>query len=442
MTNKIFRSTVFVAAFVLLCSLGIVVGVLYRHFTGVQVQQLKDELSLAVTGTEQYGNAFLENVEADRFRVTWIDTDGTVLFDTQVDQTAMENHADREEILEAFATGSGSAVRNSSTLTEQTYYEARKLRDGTVLRISANQASAWALMMDLMWPIILIALLAIGLSALLARRMARKIVEPLNRLDLEQPLSNDTYEELSPLLRRINQQHLQIHSQMRKLQRKTDEFIQITSHMQEGLVVLDKETHIRSINSAAMKIFDAEESCVGNSFFQINRSHALRNALNDALDRGHGSAVLDMDGRAYRFDMSSIQSDGNLLGAVILAVDVTESQNAEQMRREFSANVSHELKTPLQGIIGSAELLESGIVKSEDTPRFVGHIRKEAARLVNLIEDIIRLSQLDEGVELPAEQVDMLALAKRCTGNSSIQRCRKSDFRCRFRFRLHRHGCP
>ena len=412
MTNKIFRSTVFVAAFVLLCSLGIVVGVLYRHFTGVQVQQLKDELSLAVTGTEQYGNAFLENVEADRFRVTWIDTDGTVLFDTQVDQTAMENHADREEILEAFATGSGSAVRNSSTLTEQTYYEARKLQDGTVLRISANQASAWALMMDLMWPIILIALLAIGLSALLARRMARKIVEPLNKLDLEQPLSNDTYEELSPLLRRINQQHLQIHSQMRKLQRKTDEFIQITSHMQEGLVVLDKETHIRSINSAAMQIFGVGESSVGSSFFQINRSHALRNALNDALDRGHGSAVLELEGRAYRFDMSSIQSDGNLLGAVILAVDVTESRNAEQMRREFSANVSHELKTPLQGIIGSAELLESGMVKQEDTPRFVGHIRKEAARLVNLIEDIIRLSQLDEGVELPSEQVDMLALAK------------------------------
>ena len=267
-------------------------------------------------------------------------------------------------------------------------------------------------MMDLLWPIMLIAVLAIGLSALLARRMAKNIVEPLNKLNLEQPLSNDTYEELSPLLRRINQQHLQIDAQMRKLQRKTDEFIQITSHMQEGLVVLDKETHIRSINSAAMKIFGAAESCVGTSFFRVNRSHALRTALNDALDRGHGSAVLDMEGRAYRFDMSSIQSDGNLLGAVILAVDVTESRNAEQMRREFSANVSHELKTPLQGIIGSAELLESGMVKQEDTSRFVGHIRKEASRLVNLIEDIIRLSQLDEGVQLPAEQVDMLALAE------------------------------
>ena len=412
MTSKIFRSTVFVAVVVLLCSLGIVIGVLYNHFTGVQVQQLKDELSLAVTGTEQYGNAFLENVEADRFRVTWIDTDGTVLFDTQVDQTAMENHANREEIQEAFATGSGSAVRTSSTLTEQTYYEARRLQDGTVLRISTNQASAWALMIDLLWPIILIAMLAIGLSLILARRMAKNIVEPMNQLDLEHPLANDTYEELSPLLRRINQQHLQIDAQMRKLQRKTDEFIQITSHMQEGLVVLDKETHIRSINSAAMKIFGAEESCVGSSFFQVNRSTSLRQALNDALDKGHGSVMQELEGGVYRFDMSGIQSDGNLLGAVILVVDVTETQNAEQMRREFSANVSHELKTPLQGIIGSAELLESGMVKPEDTPRFVGHIRKEASRLVNLIEDIIRLSQLDEGVELPAEQVDMRALAE------------------------------
>ena len=412
MTSKIFRSTVFVAVAVLLCSLGTVMGVLYNHFTGVQVEQLKDELSLAVAGTEQFGNSFLKNVEADRFRVTWIDIDGTVLFDSQVDESTMENHADREEIREAFAAGSGSAVRNSSTLTEQTYYEARRLTDGTVLRISANQASAWALMMDLLWPIILIAVLAIGLSLILARRMSKNIVEPLNKLNLEQPLSNNTYEELSPLLRRINQQHLQINAQMRKLQHRTDEFIQITSHMQEGLVVLDKETHIRSINSSAMRIFNAAESCVGYSFFQVNRSNALRQALNDALDHGHGSTVQELDGRAFRFDMSSIQSEGKLLGAVILAVDVTESQNAEQMRREFSANVSHELKTPLQGIIGSAELLESGMVKTKDAPRFVGHIRKEASRLVNLIEDIIRLSQLDEGVDLPNENVDMLELAE------------------------------
>ena len=412
MTSKIFRSTVFVAALVLLSSLSVILGVLYNHFTDVQVAQLKDELSLAVTGTEQYGNAFLENVEADRFRVTWIDKDGTVLFDTQADQSAMENHADREEIREAMETGTGSAVRNSSTMTEQTYYEAMRLYDGTVLRVSANQASAWALMIDLLWPIVLIAVLAIGLSLVLARRMARKIVGPLNVLDLERPLANDTYEELSPLLRRINRQHLQIEAQMRKLRRKADEFSQITSHMQEGLVVLDKETNIRSINSAAVKIFGAEENSVGSSFFRLGGSNALRPALNDALDRGHGTATLAGNGRVYRFDMSRIRSDGRLLGAVILAVDVTEAQNAEQLRREFSANVSHELKTPLQSIIGSAELLESGMVRPEDAPRFVGHIRREAARLVDLIEDIIRLSQLDEGIAPTMEDVDLLALAQ------------------------------
>ena len=412
MTSKIFRSTLFVAVIVLLCALGIVMGVLYSHFTQVQVQQLKNELSLAVTGTEQYGNAFLENVEANKFRITWIDTDGTVLFDTQADQTIMENHADREEIREAFTSGAGSAVRTSSTLTEQTFYEAQKLKDGTVLRISTNQESAWALMMGMIWPVVLIAILAIALSALWARRMAKKIVEPLNALNLEQPLSNNTYEELSPLLQRLNQQHLQIDSQMRKIQRDAEEFLQITSHMQEGLVVLDKEVNIRSINTAAMQIFHADKTCVGSSFFMVNRSNDLRQTLNDALDRGRGSSILEADGRVYRFDMSSIQSGSNLLGAVILAVDVTESRNAEQMRQEFSANVSHELKTPLQGIIGSAELLESGLTRPEDAPRFMGHIRKEASRLVSLIEDILRLSQLDEGVAMPAETVDMLTLSQ------------------------------
>ena len=412
MTSKIFRSTVFVAVLVLLCSLGVVMGVLYNHFTGVQVQQLKNELSLAVTGTEQYGNAFLENVEADRFRVTWIDTDGTVLFDTQADQTTMENHASREEIREAMDTGAGSAVRASATLTQQTFYEAQKLTDGTILRISTSQKSAWALMIGMLWPIVLVAVFAIGLSLILARRMAKKIVEPLNTLDLEHPLSNHTYEELTPLLRRINQQHRQIESQMQKLQRNSREFIQITSHMQEGLVVLDKETNIRSINAAAKEIFRSGEDCVGRSFFRMNHSNALRQTLNDALDLGRGSIMQELEGRIYRFDMSRVRSDGNLLGAVILVVDVTEAQNAEQMRREFSANVSHELKTPLQGIIGSAELLESGMVKPADVPRFMGHIRKEASRLVDLIEDILRLSQLDEGVELPAENVDMLQLCR------------------------------
>ena len=412
MTSKIFRSTVLVAVIVLLCSLGVVMGVLHNHFTQVQVEQLKDELSLAVTGTEQYGNAFLGNVEADRFRVTWVDTDGTVLFDTQADQTIMENHADREEIREAMETGFGSAVRTSATMTEQTYYEAQKLKDGTVLRISTNQESAWSLMIGMICPIILIAVLSIGLSALLARRMARRIVEPLNKLDLEQPLKNEVYEEISPLLHRIHRQHNQIQMQVEKMKRKADEFNQITASMQEGLVLLDSYGKIVSINPAAQKLFETDGDCIGRDFLMIDRTRAMRSAVNDALDKGRAYARENRNGRDYQFDLSCIKSDDMVIGAVILAFDITERLNSELMRREFSANVSHELKTPLQGIIGSAELLESGMVKPEDTPRFVGHIRKEAARLVNLIEDIIRLSQLDEGVELPTEKVDMLALAE------------------------------
>ncbi len=412
MTGKIFRSTVFVAVVVLLCSLGIVMGVLYNHFSGVQVGQLKDELSLAVTGTEQYGNRFLENVEADRFRLTWIDTDGTVLFDTQVDQTGMENHADREEIREAFLNGYGSAVRTSSTLTEKTLYEAQRLTDGTVLRISTSQEAAWVLMVDMLQPIILIAVLAIGLSAFLARRMAKKIVEPLNTLDLEQPLKIKTYEEISPLLHRINRQHNQIMSQMESLRRKTDEFEQITGNMQEGLVLLSSEGTVLSINPTAKRLFAAEDDCVGKNFLMIDRSGGMRSAVNDALDKGRGFTRANRNGREYQFDLSRIQSDGAVIGAVVLAFDITERANAEQLRREFSANVSHELKTPLQSIIVSAELLENGFVKPEDVPRFVGHIRREASRLVSLIEDIIRLSQLDEGVALPAEEVSILSLAE------------------------------
>ena len=412
MTSKIFRSTVFVAAVVLLCSLSVVIGVLYNHFSEVQVMQLKDELSLAVTGTEQYGNAFLENVEADRFRITWIDTDGTVLLDTQADQAVMENHAGREEVREALLTGTGSATRTSSTFMEQTFYEARQLKDGTVLRVSISQKSAGYLMLGMLWPMVLIAVIAIILSAFLAQNMAKLVVEPLNDLDLEQPLKNDVYPEISPLLHRINRQHNQITAHIQTLQRKADEFAQITAHMQEGLVLLDSEGLILSINPAAKRIFGVQDDCVGKSFLMVDRSGSMRSAVNDALDKGRGFTRSRRNEREYQFDLSRIESNGTAIGAVVLAFDITERLNAEQLRREFSANVSHELKTPLQGIIGSAELMENGLVKPEDVPRFLGHIRKEAVRLVDLVGDIIRLSQLDEGADMPAEAVDMLSLAQ------------------------------
>ena len=412
MTSKIFRSTLIVTVVVLLCGLGIVMGVLYNYFSQVQVAQLQDELSLAVTATEQYGNAFLENVEPGRFRLTWIHRDGTVLFDTQVAAGTMANHADREEVLEAVQTGSGSSFRYSDTLTEKTIYEAKSLSDGTVLRISASQASAAALMLDMLPTLLLIVVLAILLTAFLARQTARAITEPLNRLDLEHPLNNDTYEELNPLLRRINQQHLQIEKQMETLRRKADEFTQITENMKEGLVLLNSEGMVLSINPTARILFGAEADCIGKSFLTVDRSQQMRDALNAALDKGHGKMKAERSGRFYRFDLSRIESDGMTVGVVVLAFDITEAMTAEQVRREFSANVSHELKTPLQSIIGSAELLENGLVKPEDASRFVGRIRKEATRLVHLVEDIIRLSQLDEGVQLPQEEVDLLEIIR------------------------------
>ena len=412
MTSKIFRSTILVAMIVLLCAISIILGVLYNYFDGVQMGQLRDELRLAAVGTEESGLAFLERLDSDHFRLTWVAADGSVIYDTHADVSDLENHADREEIREAFQTGTGEDFRYSNTLLERTAYEAKRLSDGTVLRISTSQRTLMILLVGMLHPLCIVIIIAIALSALLAGRMAKRIVDPLNSLDLETPLSNDTYEELSPLLRRINQQHRQINDQIRKLQQKSDEFQQITSNMQEGLVVLDKETNIRSINNTALELFHSDRTCLGKSFFMINRSSVLRQTLNDALDHGHGTTVFEMDGCIYRFDMSSIKSEGTLVGAVLLAVDITESQNAEKLRREFSANVSHELKTPLQGIIGSAELLESGMVKPSDEARFLGHIRKEASRLVNLVEDIIRLSQLDEGVELPSEDVNLLELSE------------------------------
>lgn len=412
MTNKIFRSTVFVAVFVLLCSIGVIMGVLYDHITDVHTRQLKDELSLAVTGTEQYGDAFLENVEADRFRITWIDTDGNVLFDSKVNQVEMENHANREEIQEAMNYGSGSSVRNSSTLTEKTYYEAQRLQDGTILRISANQESAWSLMMGMFWPVVLILSCAIALSSLLARRMAMKIVKPLNALDLEQPLKNEIYEEIVPLLHRIHHQNFQIKKNMEELRHRADEFQQITDNMQEALVLLDGEGMILSMNPAAKEIFDVQDDYVGKYFLSLERSSVIHCAINDVYDKGQCSANITWNGRNYHMNLNRIQSKGIVIGAVILAFDITERMQAEKMRREFSANVSHELKTPLQGIIGSAELLESGMVRKEDESRFVGHIRKESSRLLSLIDDIIHLSQLDEDVLLPKEETDLLLLAK------------------------------
>ena len=417
MTKKIFQSILLVAGCVLLASLLIIMGFLYDYFGGVEGNQLRDELSLASAAVEDGGTDYLARLTADRYRLTWIAADGSVIYDTKTDAESLENHASRAEVSQALTTGTGESTRYSSTLMEKTMYYAQRLDDGTVLRISISRATVGMIAVGMIQPLLIVLIVALILSGLLARRLSRRIVDPLNSLDLEHPLDNDAYEELSPLLKRIHRQHVEIQTQLRELREKTDEFTQITGSMREGLILLDEHGSILSINAAAQSLFDADAQCTGKDFLTIERSHEISAAIQAAVTDGHSEVRAERAGRVYQFDISRITSDGKFLGTVILAFDITEQEFAEQNRREFTANVSHELKTPLQGIIGSAELIENGMVKPDDLPRFVGHIHAEAARLVTLIDDIIRLSQLDEGDAMPTEPVDLLAVSQEAAEN-------------------------
>ncbi|MBQ3119811.1 MAG: GHKL domain-containing protein [Peptococcaceae bacterium] len=412
MTSRIFKSILSATIVVLMASLIIITGVLYQYFGNVQEEQLKDELSLAASAVTQLGENYLESLDSDRYRLTWVASDGTVLFDSHADAASMENHADREEIKEALISGTGSSTRQSSTLTEQTIYEATRLDDGSILRISVSRATALLLVFGMLQPLAVVLVIAIVLSAWLAHRMAKRVVEPLNTLNLDKPMENDVYEELSPLLHRIHAQHMEIEKQMQTLKHKQDEFDQITGNMKEALVLLDNAGRILSINPAARVLFNTGIACIGEDFLTVERKQNMRLALEEANIQGHSDFRDKKNGKEYQFDLSRIDSDEKNHGMVILAFDITEQVNAEKHRQEFTANVSHELKTPLQSIIGSAELMENGIVKEDDIPRFVGRIRKEAARLVTLIDDIIRLSQLDEGADMPREDVSLRVLSE------------------------------
>lgn len=411
MTKKIFRSILLAVIAVLILSFSVVTLLLYNNFSAVSTTQLADELSLAVQGVEVSGEEYLKELESKNYRLTWVEADGTVFFDTEAESEAMDNHKDREEIAEALATGKGESERYSDTLTLKMIYCAERLSDGTVLRISASRDSVVALLIDVLFPMIVIMLLAIILSSFIARWLSKSIVKPLNTLDLENPAENDVYDELTPMLTKINKQHKQITKQMKELRKRADEFEQITASMNEELVLLDKNGVVISMNLAAKKLFAADETSVGQDFLTVDRSLKMSRAVEDALSGKHSEFREQRNGSEYQFGISHIESGGKTIGAVIICFDVSETAFAERNRQEFTANVSHELKTPLQSIIGSAELLENDLVKPQDTNRFVGNIRREATRLVSLINDIIRLSQLDENMESAKEETDLYALA-------------------------------
>lgn len=412
MTQRIFRSIFVVAMSVLLACLVLVFGALYRHFGVMQESQLKAELSLAAKAVEDSGTAYLEKLDMDSGRLTWIAADGSVLFDSEGNAQNMENHGNREEVKEALHQGEGESSRFSSTLTEETLYYAQRLSDGTVLRISVRRMTPVTLLFGMIQPILMIFIAALILSALLARRMAKNIVDPLNALDLEQPLENDAYDELSPLLTHMEQQHRQIDWQKEELAERKKEFYAVVRNMKEGLVLLSEKKVVLSMNPAAALFFQTEDDPIGKEFLAIERNREIGKKLELAEAEGHSELTVSRNGREYQMDMSRIKANDSVSGIVILVFDITEKAFAEQNRREFTANVSHELKTPLQTIMGSTELLENGLVKAEDVPRFIGRIRSEASRLVALIDDIIRLSQLDERKELLLEDVDLYELAK------------------------------
>ena len=426
MNHKIFRSILLVAAAVLLASLLIIMSYLYGYFAGVQERQLGDELSLAAAGVENYGESYLQTMKPGDYRITWIAADGTVLYDTIRPDTPEENHAGREEVKRALETGEGRSTRYSTTLLEKTIYYARRLTDGSVLRMSISGATTGYLALGVVQPALLVFVLALILSSFLARRISNRIVEPLNHLDLDHPLDNAAaYAELSPLLRRIHEQRVENAAQLRALKQKTDEFNQTIGSMKEGLVLLDENERILSINAAAKDVFAVNGDCMGRDFLTIDRDPDMTHALGKARADGHAEIRRAHRGRMYQFDISRIESSGAPIGTVLLAFDITEREYAERNRREFTANVSHELKTPLQGIIGSAELIENGMVQPQDVPRFVEHIHSEASRMVTLIGDIIRLSQLDEGDVMPREDVDVLAAAKEAVLNLSDEAAKR-----------------
>lgn len=412
MTRKIFHAIFIASVSVLLVTLFIITGSMSGYFDTVQQRELRDELEIAAAATEKLGIPYLQELKSDRYRLTWISEDGEILYDTAVEADTMDNHTDREEVKEAMATGSGSSHRYSATLTEKTLYEAMRLSDHSVLRISVSHITSLLLVLGMLQPIIIVFALAAVLSLVLAIRMAKNVVKPFNNLDLEHPMENDTYEELSPLLHRIYTQHKQIDRHIKELQWKKEEFNQIISQMQEGLVLLDDKDTVLSINSAAKRIFDIKERCVGQDFVTVDHSSELSEALQRAKTSGHYELRIQRSGREYQVNISRTTSEDHTMGSVLLAFDVTDQASAERSRQEFTANVSHELKTPLQSIIGSAELIENGIMKPEDIPRFARNIRTESSRLVDLIDDIIRLSQLDEGSAFPTEQVDLEKLTE------------------------------
>lgn len=396
MTKKIFKSIMFVCALVLAVGLAAVMGILYSNFDGQMRKELSKEAAYLAYGVEQQGLNYLKNIKDKSARITYIDQDGTVLFDNEADVSEMKNHSDRTEFQKAEKYGAGESSRYSDTLSEKTIYYALRLKDGTVLRVSGTQDSVLALVENLIFPLCGLLCLMLILSGIMASAISKRIVKPINELDLESPEENRIYEELSPLLSKIHRQNREIQNQLELAKQQQEEFALITENMQEGLIVIDKYTMILSANSSAWNLFHMDRVCQGESVYCLDREEEFRHAIEQVISGEHTELVLKLNGSDIQLIANPVIRDKKTEGAVVLLVNVTEKLERESLRREFSANVSHELKTPLTSISGFAEIMQGGLVKNEDIPKFAGRIYKESQRLLQLVEDVIQISQLDE----------------------------------------------
>lgn len=414
MTKRIFRSICFVALTVFLASVFLIMGMLYEYFSNMEQAQLKMQTNLAAQGVMNEGIAYFRNLEVTNGRITWIGADGKVLYDSKSDTAEMESHWEREEVQQALAGGYGESRRYSSTLMERSFYSAKKLDDGTVLRLSIAQNSILTLLLGMAQPVCIVFVIALILSVALAVQVSKKIVEPLNEIDLDNPLSNEGYDELSPFLRRIDRQQKELRIQKAELLQKENELDTIIGSMNEGMLLLNPDGKIISINPAAGKLLGAGEDCIGADMLSLSRNLDLQEILSDALQGRRGERILALHGESYQVNADPIASENAVKGAALFFFNVTEKEKAEQIRREFTANVSHELKTPLHSISGYAELLKNDMVQEKDRAPFAGKIYDEAQRMIRLVEDIISLSHLDEGAkDMQREDVDLYELAEK-----------------------------
>lgn len=415
MTKRIFRSILAVSLAVLLASLVLIVGVLHGYFQDRVRAELESRTAYIAHGIEHEGMDYLTSDLPGDCRITWVDADGTVLYDNWEDASEMENHAQREEISEALTLGKGHSTRYSETLSQKTLYYALRLTDGSVLRVSDTQYSVWLLVLQALQPVALVMVLAFVLAMVLAARVSKQLVAPINAIDLNHPETAENYEELMPLLSKIRSQNRQIQQQVLDLKQRQEEFTAITENMSEGFLVIDQETRVLSYNTAALRLLHGEApSEEGESVFALNREAGFRRAVEEALAGRRSEQLLEKDDECRQIMANPVEQDGTVTGAVLVILDLTEKEQRESLRREFTANVSHELKTPLTSILGTAEIMQNGMVKPEDIPHFAGNIHREAGRLIGLVNDIIKLSRLDEGGAVGAwETVDLYDQASR-----------------------------